>query len=303
MKTFALAAALAMFALSQTATKLYAQAAGGAAPMLNTNPVPYPDIGGLAKPSAGLPPVGPFGDFTIAGTGLGVTGGYSSRFVAEEAANVYYGNWGLHFDTSHDWREENADYVVAGVSYALTPYVRPKILVGTSSENLGIQPQAYFRGEVEFQSPGSAGSAGVVAIPSVTYREYRNGVRETVPEMDVALYLPEFSNHNYVVVEAKALATFVTGVSGVGYELSGSGTYVIPKWGTLGAEIFGGRMVYDNTLCVTVCSVENKFVGIRPLVSVYLNHTDKYELFIRGEAVATDYYNIYGATVGLKTRF
>src|SRR5277367_2364797 len=52
------------------------------------------------------------GDFTVAGTGLAVTGGYSSRFVAEEAANVYYGNWGLHFDTSHDWREENADYVV-----------------------------------------------------------------------------------------------------------------------------------------------------------------------------------------------
>jgi hypothetical protein len=62
-------------------------------------------------------------------------------------------------------------------------------------------------------------------------------------------------------------------------------------------------MVYDNTLCITLCSVVNKFVGIRPLVSYYLNHTDKYELFVRGEAVATDFYNIYGGTVGLKTRF
>ena len=170
MKTFALSAALAVFALSQTATQLYAQAAGGAAPMLNTNPVPFPDIGGLAKPSGQAAPVGPYGDFTVAGTGLAVTGGYSSRFVAEEAANVYYGNWGLHFDTSHDWREENADYVVGGVSYALTPFVRPKILFGTSSENLGILPQTYFRGEVEFQSPGSSGSTGIVAIPSFTYR-------------------------------------------------------------------------------------------------------------------------------------
>jgi hypothetical protein len=265
--------------------------------------LPFPDIGGLAKPSVGPPPSGPYGDFTVAGTGLAVTGGYSSRFVAEEAANVYYGNLGLHFDTSHDWREENADYVVGGVSYALTPYVRPKILFGTSSENLGIQPLAYFRGEIEFQSPGSAGSAGIVAIPSITYREYRNGVKETVPEIDVAFYLPEFSNHNYLVMEAKGLATFVAGISGVGYELSGSATYVIPKWGTFGAEIFGGRMVYDNTLCITLCSVVNKFVGIRPLVSYYLNHTDKYELFVRGEAVATDFYNIYGGTVGLKTRF
>ena len=224
MKTFALSAAFAMFAFSQTATQLHAQAAGGAAPMLNTNPVPFPDVGGLAKPSDQPPPGGPYGDVTVAGTGLAVTGGYSSRFVAEEAANVYYGNWGLHFDTSHDWREENADYVVGGVSYAVTPYVRPKILFGTSSENLGIQPQAYFRGEIEFQSPGSAGSAGIVAISSITYREYRNGVKETVPEMDIAFYLPEFSNHNYIVMEAKALATFVAGVSGVGYETSGSAT-------------------------------------------------------------------------------
>jgi hypothetical protein len=303
MKTFALSAALAMLALSQTATRVHAQAAGGAAPMLNTNPVPFPDIGGLAKPSAAPAPVGPYGDFTVAGTGLAVTGGYSNRFVAEEAANVYYGNWGLHFDTSHDWREENADYVVGGVSYAVTPYIRPKLLFGTSSENLGIQPLEYFRGEVELQSPGSAGSTGIVAIPSITYRQYRNGVQETVPEMDIAFYLPEFSNHDYLVMEAKGLATFVEGVSGVGYEFSGSTTYVMPKWGTFGAEIFGGRMVYDNTLCLTACSVNNNFVGIRPLVSIYLNHTDKYELFIRGEIVATDYYNIYGGTVGLKTRF
>jgi hypothetical protein len=271
--------------------------------MLETNPVPFPDLGGLTKPSPQPPPTAPHGDFTVAGTGLAVTGGYYNRFVAEEAANVYYGNWGVHVDTSHDWREENADYVVGGVSYALTPYVRPKILFGTSSENLGIQPQAYYRGEIEFQSPGSSGSAGIVAIPSITSREYRNGVKETVPEIDVALYLPEMANHSYFVVESKALATFVEGISKNGYEFSGSATYVDPRWGTVGAELFGGLMVYDNTLCTVLCSVENRFVGVRPLVSFYLNHSDKLELFVRGEIVATDFYNIYGGTIGLKTRF
>jgi hypothetical protein len=128
-------------------------------------------------------------------------------------------------------------------------------------------------------------------------------VKETVPSIDLAFYLPEFSDHSYFVMEAKALSTFVAGVSGVGYELGASATYVMPKSGTFGAEIFGGRMVYDNTLCITLCSVVNKFVGVRPLASFYLNHTDKYELVVRGELAATDYYNIYGGTVGLKTRF
>src|ERR1700690_3639747 len=99
MKTFALSAALAVFAFSQSATEVYAQAAGGAAPMLNTNPMPFPDVGGLTKPSVQPPPIGPYGDFTVAGTGLAVTNGYTTRYVAEEAANVYYGNLGVHFDT------------------------------------------------------------------------------------------------------------------------------------------------------------------------------------------------------------
>jgi hypothetical protein len=303
MKTFALSAVLAAFALFLTGMQVRAQDIGGALAMFETNPLPFPQLGGLTKPSAQPPPAAPYGDITIAGTGLSVTNGFSSRFVAEEAANVYYSGWGFHVDTSHDWREENADYVVGGVSYAVTPYVRPKILFGTSSENLGIQPQAYFRGEIEFQSPGSSGTAGIVATPSLTSREYRNGVKETVPEIDVAFYLPEFADHTYFVVESKGLATFVQGVSAVGYELSASATYVSPKSGTIGAEFFGGRMVYDNTLCIVLCSVENRFYGVRPLVSFYLTGNDKLELFVRGEAVATDFYNIFGGTVGLKTRF
>ncbi|MBR0849304.1 hypothetical protein JQ543_16240 [Bradyrhizobium diazoefficiens] len=303
MKTFVLSAMLAIFALSLAPVRVLAQAAGGAAPMLDTNPIPFPRIGGLAKPSVEVQPGAPFGDFTVAGTGLAVTGGFANRFVAEEAANVYSGDWGVHFDTSHNWREENADFVVGGVSYAVTPTVRTKVLFGSSSENLGILPRTYVRGELEWQSPGTAGSAGILAIPSITYREFRNGVKETVPAIDMAFYLPEFSDHSYVVMEAKGLATFVEAVSGVGYEIGASATYVMPKQGTFGAEIFGGRMVYDNTLCLTLCSVVNKFVGVRPLVSFYLDHTDKYELIVRGEVAATDFYNIYGGTVGLKTRF
>jgi hypothetical protein len=128
-------------------------------------------------------------------------------------------------------------------------------------------------------------------------------VQEVVPELHIAFYHPEFADHTYFVTEVKATTTFVESVSAVGSEFSGTATYVMPKWGTVGAELFGGRMTYDATLCVELCGVRNRFAGVRPLVSFYLNHTDSLELYVRGEIVATDSYNIYGGTVGLKTAF
>jgi hypothetical protein len=306
-KAFAFGLLLAAISVMQWTDEARAQDIP-AAPVMYTKAPPNSDPAAVMPAQGGgammpLPQLAPHGDVTIAGTGLAVTNGFSNRAVADVAANWYASGFGLHLDTSRDWREENANYVVAGVSYAITPYITPKILYGTSSENLGIQPRTYLKGEIAFATPPVPGTTGVVATPSVTYREYRNGVQETVPEIDVAFYHPEFANHSYLVTEAKASAIFVATVSAPGYEFSGSETYVIPKWGTFGAEVFGGRMVYDVTLCAIFCSVQNRFVGIRPLVSFYLNHSDSMELFVRGEAVATDFYNIYGGTVGLKTKF
>jgi hypothetical protein len=299
---------LAAFCIVQMGALARAEDSAGA-PVMYTKAPPSDAVssgqsgGGVMMPIPQLPTIAPYGDVTIAGTGLAVTNGFSNRAVADFAANWYYSGLGLHVDTSRDWREENADYIVAGVSYAITPYIRPKFLYGTSSENLGIQPKTYLRGEIEFQMPSVPGTTGIVATPSITSREYRNGVRETVPEIDVAFYHPEFANHTYFVSEVKATTIMVETISALGYEFSGSETYVIPKWGTIGAEVFGGRMVYDVTLCAMLCSVQNRFLGIRPLVSFYLNHSDAHELFVRGEVVATDFYNIYGGTVGLKTKF
>jgi hypothetical protein len=106
-----------------------------------------------------------------------------------------------------------------------------------------------------------------------------------------------------LVTEVVGTAVFVQSLSSVGYEFAGSETYVIPRFGTFGAQLFGGRMVYDNTLCVTLCGVQNNFIGIRPLISFYLNPKETMELYFRGEITATDFYNIYGGTIGLKTRF
>jgi hypothetical protein len=270
----------------------YGQAGAGAImPIIPPGPL-------APQPSAALS-----GDMTVSGTGLAVTNGYANRYVAEFAGNWYYSGLGLHLDTGGEWREEDAGFVIAGLSYAITPDIRPKFLYGTSSENSAIQAQTYIRGEVEFRTPSVPGTVGVVATPAVTYREFRNGVQEFTPEIDVALYHPEFADHAYFVTEAKATPIFIQGVSEVGYELGASTTYVMPGWGNIGAEVFGGRMVWDVTLCVALCNEQNRFVGVRPLVSFYLNHNDALELFLRGEIVATDFYNIYGGTVGLKFKF
>jgi hypothetical protein len=330
MRAFIVGSALAACAVVQMGAQVRAADGGGApamytkAPVLNGGdpannaPAPGQGLGGAVMPIPQPPATGPYGtvmtvpqpastapygDLTVTGTGLAVTNGFATRYVADVAGNWYYSGLGLHFDTSRDWREETANYVVGGISYAITPYIVPKFLYGTSSENMGIQPKTYFRGEVAFTTPPVTGSTGIVATPSVSFREYRNGVQETVPEIDVALYHPEFADKTYFVTEVKATTIMVESVSALGYEFSASETYVVPKWGTVGAEFFSGRMVYDVTLCSILCSVENRFVGVRPLVSFYLNHNEAHELFIRGEVVATDFYNIYGATVGLKTKF
>jgi hypothetical protein len=292
-RSVAIGVSLAACVLAQFGVQARAQDSGSTPPIVTKAP---------ANPTPTAPAI-PYGDVTFTGTGLAVTNGFSNRAVAELAANWYYAGLGVHFDDAGVWREERADFAAVGVSYAVTPYIRPKVWYGTSTNNLGIEPQTYVRGEVAFQTPSTPGAVGIVATPAITSNQYRNGVQELDPQIDVAFYHPEFANHAYLVTEVTATTVFVQSLSSVGYEFAGSETYVMPRWGTIGAQIFGGRMVYDVTLCVALCSVQNNFVGIRPLISFYLNPAETLELYFRGEITATDFYNIYGGTVGLKTRF
>jgi hypothetical protein len=316
-KVLTIGCAMSAFALVQTAAPGCAQERGAALAVYSKSPpsnfgdqtatlvapIPVTGAGGATIPVPRPPSAIPYGDGTVAGTGLAVTRGFSDRAVADIAINWYYSAFGLHLDAAREWREENASLLIGGLSYMIAPYVRSKFLYGTSSANLSIQPETYLRGEIEFQPPPPPGAIGVVATPAVTYRAYRNGVRELVPEMHVAFYHPEFADHTYFVTELKAETIFVESVRTPGYEFSGAATYVVPRLGTAGAELFGGLMVYDATLCVALCTVKNPFVGVRPLLSLYLNRTETLELYVHGEIVTTQSYNIFGGTLGLKVAF
>jgi hypothetical protein len=71
--------------------------------------------------------------------------------------------------------------------------------------------------------------------------------------------------------------------------------------GSAALSVFGGTMAYDNTLCTGPCSVRNKFIGVRPKLGTYVN--EKTEAYVAGEIVRTDYYDVYGATLGVKIGF
>lgn len=243
------------------------------------------------------------GDVTVSGTGLAVTNGFSSRAAAELDANVYYSGVGLHFQTVGVWREEDANFTAGGLSYAMTPSITPTFWYGTSTNNLFVEPQNYFRGQVEFKSTPTSNSVGIVATPAITSFQYANGVQELDPQFDIVFYHPAFRDKSYLVTELTGTTIFVRSLSSVGYEVGASETFVMPHFGTIGAQVFGGRMVYDNVLCAMLCGVRNNFAGVRPIVSFYLNNTATWELFFRGEITATQAYDVYGGTIGLKKAF
>ena len=237
------------------------------------------------------------GDILSYATVLGVSNGFSDRQAVGISGNVYHpaSGWGAHFDTSGLWREENGGFFAGGVSYAVTPTLRPKVMFGTSTTNFGILPEFFGYGSVTINaSPFNV-------TPALIYRQYRNGTKQTTPQIDVAHYGQPFSDNSYLVAQALVGISFVSPGSNTGYDVGAGLTYVVPKLGTVALWGLGGRMAYDAALCVTECSVRNDFIGVRPKVSAYIN--DKAEFFVLGEYVRTDFYNIAGATVGLRTAF
>jgi hypothetical protein len=174
-KVVTIGCAMSAFALVQTAAPGCAQERGAALAIYSKSPpsnvgdqtatlvapIPVTGAGGATIPVPRPPSATPYGDATVAGTGLALTKGFSNRAVADVAINWYYSALGLHLDAAREWREENANLLIAGVSYAVTPYVRSKFLYGTSSANLSIQPETYLRGEIEFQPPSPPGAIGV----------------------------------------------------------------------------------------------------------------------------------------------
>lgn len=232
------------------------------------------------------------------GGALAVTNGFSNRAFVGFSDNFFYKkSFGLHLDGAQTWREQNAGFLSAGVSYRFEPGITPKVLVGTSSQNTNILPRFFALGSVSFDfGPG----VGVVLTPSYTYREFRNGTDESTLSVETAKYFPAFANGSYFVGQARASAILANPHAHLGYEFAASLTLMFPNAWNIGAELFGGTQAYDSLIAASP-GVQNEFVGMRPKIGVFL--TRNTEVFMRGEFVHTKLYDISGGLLGLKVTF
>lgn len=245
------------------------------------------------------PATEPRGDAYFYVGGLTVTDGFSDRWFLGLAANAYYSSGlGLHIDTSYIDREESAGFFAAGASAELTPRIRAKIMGGTSTSNDTILPELYIRGELAITSEPEL---GLVLRPSLTYRSFRNGVDEGTGQIEIVRYFRPFANGGFAVGQISASGIYSNPGGNFGYELSAGVTYVALNIGTIGATIVGGMMAYDTVLGPSSLSVSNGFIGVRPAASFYLG--ENVELIARGEMMFTDFYDLYGGSIGIKFNF
>ena len=249
------------------------------------------------SPATSSPPFSG-GDVLATGTALGVTNGFSSRFAAGLNANFNAPGFEVHVQGNGLWQEESAAFFAGGFSVPITPNLKSTVLAGTSTANQGILPQLYLYGKLAYATPPDV---GVIIAPAFTYRSYRNGVQESVPRLELIYYLPPSPSGSFVLLQAFGSVAFVSPGYHTGFEVSGAVSYNVPRKWSLGIEGFGGVMAYDNILCVTACGIQNGFIGARPKLTLFA--TDTIEVILRGEIVRTDFYNMYGGTLGVKVSF
>lgn len=230
---------------------------------------------------------------------LSVDSGFDDRYFTGGYIDHYLDSGlGVHAEASGVAREEDAGFFAGGLSYALNDRLRPQIMAGTSTDNDDILPELYLRGSLEIHSDPEQ---GIVATPSITYRDYRNGTDEVVPGLSAAIYLPPFADGSYVVAQALGMVMFVDPGSNTGYEIGGGASLNKPGLGSFGLVVTGGEMAYDSVLATNAPSINNDFVTFRPNIGLFLS--GDVELFVRGEYTHTDFYDIVGGLAGLKINY
>lgn len=257
-------------------------------------PPPAGEEGVVVAPASPLK-----GDIQVSGGAYAVDSGFSDRaFVALQGSLYEEGGFGVHVDTSYVHREEEAAFFAAGLSYAISPSTRAKLMVGTSSENDGILPELYVNGSatVDFGP-----QAGVVVVPELIYRSYRNGVDEVQGQATVNKYFAPFQDGSYLVGSVSGSVNYVTPGDHVGWEAGASLLHVRPRYMSMGLGAVAGSSAYDNQLGAASIGVRNDYVGVRPSASMYLS--PDVEVFVRGEYLWTDFYELAGGFAGIKYAF
>ena len=223
---------------------------------------------------------------------LSLNNGYKNRRYAGAFVDIYAPDVGVHGDFIAVDREERATFAALGLSLPLSPHVRPKVMLGSSTDNRAILPEFFGMLELQFK-PGT--NSGWIVTPALAYRTYRNGASETRGSLAVVKYftVPGDTHGYYAAQAVAALAdagqgpvrgSFVAGLqavrsSGVTFGLTG--------------EIGG---IVSSPL------IENKVNGtyyaLRPNAAFPL--IGKSQLLLRGEYSSTDAYRALGGTAGLK---
>lgn len=222
-----------------------------------------------------------------------VSDGFADRSYVGSFVNIYDGDLGVHGDFLAVNREENALYGAIGMSWTATDRLRPRLMIGTSSNNSNILPE--FSAAVSLQfAPGER--SGWILTPAASYRSYRNGGEETRLSFEAAKYftLPNDTG-GYYVAQAK-LGASRTDSGAEGYTFGG-GIQTIRKSGlAYGINFEAGRVIYDSFDGI---GAENNYHAVRPTLGFRF---DDREIFVRGEFVDTQFYSLVGAMVGFKVQ-
>jgi hypothetical protein len=272
-------------------------ASSASAADLDLPPPPPPPVVQQAPAPAPQPVLR--GDFQATGGAYAVDNGYSDRaFMGLQGSLYDDSGFGVHMDAVHVQREEEAAFVAAGLSYAVTPGTRLKLMAGTSTDNLEIQPELYLNGSATFDL---GPQAGLVITPEVIYREYRSGTEEVQAQGSISKYFKPFKDGSYIVGTVFGSATFVQPGDNVGWEAGANVLHVRPRYMSMGMGVVAGTSAYDNLLGPVPTDVRNDYIGVRPSVSMYLS--PDVEVFARGEYLWTDFYELAGGFAGIKYAF
>lgn len=227
---------------------------------------------------------------------LSLNNGFHNRTYEGFFYNQYFNGLGLHADVVSVQRETDSTFGAVGLSWDASPGIRPKFMIGTSTDNRDIHPDAYASLQVQIRS---ASDSRTIVSPSLTYRHFRSGAEEVIPAIDAVYYFSLPSDMDgYYVAQAGANVSMSRRARADGYTV-GAGLQTVRSNGvSFGGYVEGGRLVYDALLGT---GLRTNFYSIRP--SIGLRFNPNWELFARGEYTHTDFYEIRGGLIGIKYSF
>lgn len=242
---------------------------------------------------AGFQPIGGEVIFTVGA--LGLTEDFDDRFISTAGANVYFDSGlGFHGEATYADREEDGALFIAGVSYN-TPQSQFRVSAGSSTDVEDIFPELYIRGDATLRS---SPADGLVGSAGVTYRDYRNGADEVVLDGNVTKYIA-YGGGEALILQSFGSIGLADPGSNVSYSIGGSIGFNSLRDYSFAVALEGGRSEYDLDLGLE--GISNPFLAVRPSAGLYL--TNSIEVFVRGEFVTAEIYDVYGGTVGLKIEF